>query len=131
MEPVPVPTKRPSWRPLLERPRANVAGPNGPFTRRCERAELGNGSPYDYTFEDKWHCAEWHVDATNQSYQFFYDGKEVLSFTNGAGVYKDSELPNAFAEVRLGWNNYQSAPPGFTAWLDDFALDDQRVGCLP
>ena len=94
-------------------------------------AEFGNSSSYDYSFEDKWHCAEWHVDAADQSYKFFYDGKEVISFSKGAGVYKDSELPSSFAEVRLGWNNYQSAPPGFTAWLDDFALDDQRVGCLP
>lgn len=94
-------------------------------------AEFGNGGAYDYTFEDKWHCAEWHVDAADQSYKFFYDGKEVISFTKGAGVYQDSELPNGFTEVRLGWNNYQSAPPGFTAWLDDFALDDERVGCLP
>jgi uncharacterized protein (DUF1684 family) len=22
------------------------------------------------------------------------------------------------------------APPGFTAWLDDFALDDERASCL-
>jgi hypothetical protein len=94
-------------------------------------AEFGTGSDYDYTFEDKWHCAEWHVDAATQTYEFFYDGKQVISFTKGAGKFDGSELPNAFAEVRLGWNNYQSAPPGFTAWLDDFAVDDQRVGCLP
>jgi len=94
-------------------------------------AEFGSGGPYDYTFEDKWHCAEWHVDAADQSYHFYFDGKDVLNFTKGAGQYKDSELPTTFSEVRLGWNNYQSAPPGFTAWLDDFALDDQRLGCLP
>ena len=94
-------------------------------------AEFGTGSDYDYTFEDKWHCAEWHVDAATQTYEFFYDGKQVISFTKGAGTFEGSELPNGFAEVRLGWNNYQSAPPGFTAWLDDFAVDDQRVGCLP
>jgi hypothetical protein len=94
-------------------------------------AEFGTGGNYDYTFDDKWHCTEWHVDAADQSYQFFYDGKQVLTFTHGAGVYKDSELPTTFAEVRLGWNNYQSAPPGFTAWLDDFVIDDLRVGCLP
>jgi hypothetical protein len=93
--------------------------------------EFGTGSNYDYTFEDKWHCAEWHVDAATQTYEFFYDGKQVISFTKGAGMYKDSELPNSFTEVRLGWNNYQAAAPGFTAWLDDFAVDDQRVGCLP
>jgi hypothetical protein len=94
-------------------------------------AEFGMGTNYDYTFEDKWHCAEWHVKAADQSYTFYFEGKDVLHFTHGAGVYKDSELPTTFAEVRLGWNNYQSAPPGFTAWLDDFAIDDVRVGCLP
>ena len=94
-------------------------------------AEFGMGTSYDYTFEDKWHCAEWHVDAADQSYHFYFDGKDVLNFTKGAGKYDGSELPMAFSEVRLGWNNYQSAPPGFTAWLDDFAIDDMRVGCLP
>jgi hypothetical protein len=97
--------------------------PNGP--------EFGTGSDYDYDFEDAWHCAEWHVDAADQSYAFYYDGTEVIAFTNGAGNYDDSELPNGFEEVRLGWNNYQSAPPGFTAWLDDFVIDDERVGCQP
>lgn len=92
-------------------------------------AEFGMGSDYDYTFEDKWHCAEWHVDAADQSYHFYFEGTEVLGFTKGAGNYQDSELPTSFAEVRLGWNNYQSAPPGFTAWIDDFAIDDLRVGC--
>lgn len=92
-------------------------------------AEFGTGSNYDYTFEDKWHCAEWHVDAATQSYTFYFDDKQVIDFMKGAGNYKDSELPTTFAEVRLGWNNYQSAPPGFTAWLDDFAVDDARVGC--
>lgn len=91
--------------------------------------EFGMGSSYDYTFEDKWHCAEWHVNATDQSYQFFYEGKQVLSFNKGAGNYKGSELPTSFMEVRLGWNNYQSAPPGFVAWIDDFVIDEARVGC--
>ena len=53
----------------------------------------------------------------------------LIGFVKGAGNYSGSELPTTFAEVRLGWNNYQSAPPGFTAWLDDFAIADARVGC--
>lgn len=93
--------------------------------------EFGTGSDYDYTFDGAWHCAEWHVDAADQSYQFYYDGTQVITFTHGAGNYGGSELPDGFDEVRLGWNNYQSAPPGFTAWVDDFAIDDERVGCLP
>lgn len=93
--------------------------------------EFGTGSNYDYTFDDGWHCAEWHVDAGDQTYEFYYDSAKVISFTKGAGQYQGSELPMSFAEVRVGWNNYQSAPPGFTAWLDDLAIADQRVGCLP
>ena len=40
-----------------------------------------------------------------------------------------SEIPDAFSEVRVGWTNYQSSPPGFTAWVDDIALDNDRIGC--
>jgi hypothetical protein len=97
--------------------------PNGP--------EFGMGTNYDYTFDGQWHCAEWHVDAADQSYHFYYDSQDVLNFTHGAGNFQDSDLPNGFGEVRVGWNNYQSAPPGFTAWIDDFALADERIHCLP
>ncbi len=95
--------------------------PNGP--------EFGKGSAYDYTFDGEWHCAEWYIDAENQAYRFFYDGDEIITFENGPGNYDDSEIPDGFSELRVGWNNYQSAPPGFTAWLDEIALDDERIGC--
>jgi hypothetical protein len=94
-------------------------------------AEFGHGSDYDYTFDGEWHCVEWHVEAADQSYHFYYEGEDVLNFTNGAGNFADSELPEGFDEVRVGWNNYQSSPPGFTAWLDDFALSETRINCLP
>jgi hypothetical protein len=90
-------------------------------------AEFGAGSDYDYTFDGEWHCAEWHVDANAQSVEFFYDGTKVE--LKPGNDYPGAKLPMSFAEVRLGWNNYQSAPPGFTAWVDDFAIGDQRVGC--
>ena len=94
-------------------------------------AEFGTGTAYDWSFEDTWHCVEWHVDSTTQSFQFYFEGKQALSFNKGAGNFAGSELPEKFAQVRVGWNNYQSAPPGFTAWLDDLALSGERVGCLP
>jgi hypothetical protein len=91
-------------------------------------AEFGAGSDYDYTFDGVWHCAEWHVDAGAQAVEVFFDGTKVQ--LNPGNGYPGAKLPMSFTEVRLGWNNYQSAPPGFTAWVDDFAVDDQRVGCL-
>lgn len=97
-------------------------------------AEFGKGGPYGWSFDDKWHCAEWHVDSTDQSYELFYDGKRVddVSFKNGAGKFDGSEIPSVWKELRIGWNNYQSATnPGFTAWIDDVVLNGDRVGCEP
>lgn len=80
-------------------------------------------------YEDVWHCAEWHVDAADQSYAFYYDGEELFSFVNGPGNFTESEIPDSYSMIALGWTNYQTAPPGFTAWYDDFAIDDERIGC--
>jgi hypothetical protein len=95
------------------------------------RDEFGHGSSYNWKFDDAWHCAEWYIDSKQQQYRFFLDSQEVdeVEFNNGAGKYDNSEVPSQWDEIRLGWNNYQSAPPGFTAWIDDFALAAQRIPC--
>ena len=94
-------------------------------------AEFGKGSDYNWKFDDQWHCAEWHIDGPTQSYDFYIDDQHIdqISIANGPGNYSGSEIPDAFTEVRVGWTNYQSAPPGFTAWIDDVALDNERIGC--
>ncbi|MET0596121.1 MAG: hypothetical protein ABW133_25705, partial [Polyangiaceae bacterium] len=94
-------------------------------------AEFAKGSPYNWTFDGAWHCAEWHIDAPTQSYAFYYDGVEVTSITinNGPGNYNGSDIPMAFTDVRVGWNNYQSAAPGFVAYIDEVAMDTNRIGC--
>jgi hypothetical protein len=91
--------------------------------------EFGEGTSYDREFDSEWHCAEWHLDSTDQSYEFYYDGTELLSFRKGPGNYDGADMPSSFDEIKIGWINYQDAPPGFTAWLDDLAVDDQRIGC--
>ncbi|HWP08612.1 MAG TPA: hypothetical protein VNN72_22880 [Polyangiaceae bacterium] len=92
-------------------------------------SEFGTETNYDYTFDAKWHCAEYHIQASNQSYELYLDGAKILGFEHGAGNYDDSDIPNVFDEIRVGWINYQSASPGFTAWIDDVAFDDMRIGC--
>jgi hypothetical protein len=93
--------------------------------------EFGKGSPYNWTYDGNWHCAEWHVDPATQSYHFYIDDKEVtdIAINNGAGNYTGTDIPNSFSEVRVGWYNYQSASPGFVAWIDEIAMDTNRVGC--
>ena len=95
------------------------------------RAEFGTGSAYDWTYDGKWHCAEWHVDYATQSYHFYFDGSELTSIaiTNGAGNFTNSEIPAVFNSLSVGWNNYQTSTPGFVAWIDEVAMDLSRIGC--
>jgi hypothetical protein len=94
-----------------------------------ESGEFGRETGYDWFFDGEWHCAEYHVDASNQSYAFYLDGTQELAFEDGAGNYSRTDIPDSFETVRIGWINYQESPPGFTAWIDDVAFDDQRIGC--
>ena len=97
--------------------------------------EFGKGGPYNWSFDGTWHCAEWFVDGANQAYQFYFDGTEVtqIRISNGAGNYgsgsNETHLPMMFNDFRVGWTTYQTAPPGFTAWIDEVAIDSQRIGC--
>ena len=98
-------------------------------------SEFGKGSSYNYRYDGNWHCAEWQVDASTQSYHFYVDGAEVtqIAISNGAGNYGSganrSELPMTFSQFKIGWYNYQSASPGFVAWIDEVAIAKSRVGC--
>ena len=95
-------------------------------------AEFGKGSPYNWKYDGMWHCAEWHIDNPTQSFHFYLDGVEVtqIAITNGAGNYNGSEIPPSFSEIRAGLYNYQKAcSPYLTVWIDEIALDTNRVGC--
>ncbi len=84
------------------------------------------GSSYDWAFDDKWHCAEWNVDAAAKSYRFFLDGVEIASigFTN-----KDAAMLTTFTSVGVGNIFYQAPSSAFVTWFDDLALDDTKIGC--
>lgn len=100
------------------------------FNVQPQGPEFARGTGwFERYYEDQWHCAEWFVDAAEQSYAFYYDGEELFSFSDGPGNYEESEIPDSYSIITLGWTNYQTAAPGFTAWYDDFAIDDERIGC--
>lgn len=86
-------------------------------------------SDYSWTFDAAWHCAEWYVDLTTKSYRFFSDSTEVtkLAFANRT----NAEMPASYTAVILGATYYQTdtLTGPFTMWLDDLAIDDNRIGC--
>ncbi len=83
-------------------------------------------TPYNWTFDDAWHCAEWAVDVAAESFRFFSDGKEVtqLAFTGRAGARMSS-----YTSIGLGTIFYQTPPMPIVVWFDDLALDDNQIGC--
>jgi hypothetical protein len=84
------------------------------------------GSAYDWVHDAAWHCAEWHVDVSAESYRFFVDGSEVtsLAFTGEAKAQMSS-----YGSLALGAIFYVPPTGPFTAWIDDLAIDDARIGC--
>jgi hypothetical protein len=84
------------------------------------------GSAYSWTFDTNWHCAEWYVDDSTQSYRFFTDSTEVtsLAFTNNANAKMSS-----YTAIVLGGIFYVTPPSAFTLWLDDLAINDAQIGC--
>jgi hypothetical protein len=84
------------------------------------------GSPYNWSFDAAWHCAEWFVDVTAQSYRFFTDGSEVtqIGFTGKSGA----KMSN-YTALAVGAIFYQTPPSPFTIWFDDLAIDDNQIGC--
>jgi hypothetical protein len=84
------------------------------------------GSSYDWSFDAGWHCAEWYVDQSSQTYRFFSDGTEVTSigFTNRSGA----KMSN-WTSIAVGTIFYQTPPAPIVVWFDDLAIDDNQVGC--
>ena len=84
------------------------------------------GSPYNWTFDTSWHCAEWNIDVATSSFRFFSDGQEVtqLAFTGKTGARMSD-----YKSIGLGTIYYQAPPARIVMWFDDLAIDDNRVGC--
>jgi hypothetical protein len=84
------------------------------------------GSNYNWTFDANWHCAEWYVDVSTQSYRFFSDSTEVtmIGFTGQTAA----KMSN-YTALGLGAIFYQTPPSPFTIWFDDLAIDDNPIGC--
>ena len=101
---------------------------------RGGRKEFGVTSKTKQQYTDAWTLAEWSVDNTTQSYQFFVNGTEItdIALHKGAGQFEGVEIPALFESLSIGWTNYQPATgEGFTVWIDDLALSKKRIGPLP
>jgi hypothetical protein len=82
----------------------------------------------------QWLCIEWlHKGDTNET-RFFWDAVEhpslyTTSTKNGATTGNPYLLPT-FDALWVGWDEYQATTEKFEMWIDEIAVDPQRIGCV-
>jgi hypothetical protein len=103
-------------------------GPTGDWTTLDE--DPGNPVPID-----TWICVEWLHKGDTDETRFFWDGVEHPSLhttaTEHGGTQSEDYLLPEFESVFVGWWLYQAGttPPEFDVWIDEVALDGERIGC--
>jgi hypothetical protein len=82
----------------------------------------------------QWLCIEWlHKGDTNET-RFFWDAVEhpslyTTSTKSGSTTGKPYILPQ-FNALWVGWQEYQTTTEKFEMWVDEIAVDSQRIGCV-
>lgn len=94
-----------------------------------EQGDTGTGSSV-HPVANTWMCVEWQWDAANQEIRFYFDDAEVQAF------HLDTKLPNGtalqvptFSTLSFGLAKYQATNADLVFWIDEIALDTQRIGC--
>ena len=83
----------------------------------------------------RWLCVEWMHDGAHDQTRFWWDGVEHPSLATtpatphlgNAGV--PFRLP-AFTSLWVGWQEYQKTTQPFELWIDEVAVDRDRIGCV-
>ncbi len=103
-------------------------GPTGDWTTHDQDPD---GSPIEPA-EDAWICLEWLHDGDTDDALFFVDAVEHPSLATASDVHGGNDVPYdlpAFESVWFGWWQYQSDPQPFDVWIDEIAIDTERIGC--
>ena len=81
----------------------------------------------------QWLCIEWlHKGDTNET-RFFWDGVEHPSLHTTSAVHGGNTNPfllPQFKSVWVGWQEDQTTTQPFELWIDEVAIDSQRIGCV-
>jgi hypothetical protein len=84
---------------------------------------------------DTWLCIEWmHKGDTNET-AFWWDDVAHPSLSTTAAVVHGGNPGNPyllpeFNQLWIGWQEYQTSTEIFESWIDEIAIDKQRIGCV-
>ena len=87
--------------------------------------------------EKRWVCVEWKFDGVGNEMHLWFDGTLLADVDvigtgtrclNNVGLGSTWSAPT-FANLSIGWQQYQASTGGLEFWMDDLAVSTQRVGC--
>lgn len=87
--------------------------------------------------EKQWTCFEWQFDGAGNQMHLWLNGNLVSDadvITTGTQCVTPQPPNNvwqapAFANVTIGWLQYQQSGTAIDVWMDDLVIGTQRVGC--
>ena len=82
---------------------------------------------------DQWLCIEWMNKGDTSETKFFWDATEHASLYTSKTVHGGNTKPYVlpqFTNQWVGWQEYQASTLPFELWIDEVAIDTQRIGCI-
>jgi hypothetical protein len=81
----------------------------------------------------EWECIEWEHDSTDSITHVWWDGVEHPSLATTATHHGGNANPFTIPPITaawFGWQEYQTSTEEFELWVDEIAVDAQRIGCV-
>ena len=81
-----------------------------------------------------WQCIEWMNDGEHNETAFFWDATEHASMhttgtVHGGNAANPYVLPQ-FTQTWMGFEVYQGGGEDYEMWVDEIAIDKERIGCI-
>jgi hypothetical protein len=98
-------------------------------TRPTAAGETGLSDPTAVVEPKKWHCIEVYFDMTASEARIWLDDVERTKLhwqNNMPGAFT---FPAAIRSLSFGWVEYQPPQTPWDVWIDEIAVDGQRIGC--
>ena len=81
-----------------------------------------------------WQCIEWMNDGEHNETRFWWDAVEhpsmhTTSTVHGGNAGVPYVLPQ-FTKAWVGFEVYQGGGEDYEAWIDEVAIDKERIGCV-
>jgi len=103
----------------------DIWGARVPAFREVRRELAGRD-----TSDGVWHCLEWMMDGGQREARLFRDGVEETGLAVKESIDGVALDFPSFDGLNIGMANYQSiGADSWNVWIDEVAVDTQRIGC--